>query len=216
MNAVDIPQMPDNYALPRADHQIQEVRALSDVIPECTKEFELRTSVFFLEKGVFLRLRKHLILKKVGRSAFIEEWGFSIAEADLLDIEQKVPRYFLDMFSKAKNNQLTEQEHEKWINIIESIDYEALSVEFSRPYYLEGEIKQIHANKGILVAWQDETTEWLDSLLLSNFRLFDNGDKFSAYIKRDRFNKVVSVENILSRNHESGTLSYDDLPVLEK
>ena len=215
MNAIDVPQIQDNYSLPKGN-EIQEVRAISDLIPECTKEFELKTQVFFLEKGVFIRLRKPLVLKKIGRSAFIEEWGFSIAEADLLNIEQKIPRHFLDMFSKAKNDQLTEKEQEQWINIIDSIDYESLSAEFSRPYYIEGEIRQFHANNGIYVTWQDDSTEWLGNGLTAKFRLFEKGDKFSAYIKRDRFNKVVSIENLYLRNYETEKLSYSDIPSLTK
>ena len=48
------------------------------------------------------------------------------------------------------------------------------------------------------------------------FRLFEKGDKFSAYIKRDRFNKVVSIENLYLRNYETEKLSYSDIPSLTK
>jgi hypothetical protein len=210
MHDMPPPRVPYSMIEMRSDRP-SVVSALSDSIPEHTRQFEVTYSVFSLGNGVFMRLKRPLVVKKVGRDAWIEDWGLTIQAKDLTYIEERIPRYFMEMYSKAKNGYLTEQEEEWWTNIIDSIDYTSLSKELCRPQYFEGEILQIHNNKGIYVKWQDDSTEWLSNKLRKSFKLFNKGDKFSAYIRRNRFNSVSSVENIELLNYYN-KFEFHDIP----
>ena len=216
MIAYDIPPPPPSDNVLLSDpNQLQEVRGISDIIPEYTKEFVFPFSTFCLEKGVSIKFKAPLVLKKIGRNAYLEAWDFYISGDKLSQIEQKIPRHFLTFLSKAKNGQLSEAEEELWIKIIDSIDYESLSTDLTRPFYIEGEIKQIHASKGLLICWQDDSTEWLSNNLKSTFRLLEKGDKFSAYIKRNSSQKIINIENICLRNEDPIEINYNEIPVLK-
>jgi len=192
---------------------VQHIRAISDLIPECTKEFKLETTIFPLESDIFIRLKKKLTLKKTKKTIEISNWGLIIDETKLSEIENLITRHFLDLYSKAKDEALTDDERSSWENIVDSLDYESFSKEIMPPQYMECTVLQKHDSKGIYLEFHDGSREWVSKKISPRFKFLKIRDFFSCYIKRDHLDRVKSINDILLKNHyTNSSISMEQIP----
>ncbi|MDD5598286.1 MAG: hypothetical protein PHV82_10105 [Victivallaceae bacterium] len=216
MIAMDIPTPIVADCFLEADRITEHIKAVSDYV-DLFSNFSFNQKVFVLEKGVFLRLNEPLKIKKMPtRNLFIiDSWKISISCDSIPQLPNKICREFLKLYSKAKANQLSEKEHEIWIKIVDSIDYQSLSIEYALPDYSEGKIiRKDELRKKHYIEWHDGKREWIASELSTSFNYLEIGDSFSAYLKRNRFNDIVAINNINLIDEKSLDFSIEDIPVL--
>ncbi len=160
-------------------------------------QWEFAQTVFRVEDGVFLRLRKPLGLTAIGNVVEVDGWDLKVPITKLGSLDDAVVRQFLVFKGKAEQDALTDDQREAWIKIVDSLDYGRFCAESSPQSYVEGTIRTVSA-KSIYVEWQDGTKEWLPRKVAGTLAVFESGDVFGAFAKRNYKGITTRLENVSS------------------
>jgi len=107
-----------------------------------------------------------------------------------------VERHFLKLQGKAEREELSEEERQAWMHIVDCTDYQRLCADRARPFYAEGVVRKRNAAAEVFVEWEDGETEWLTGSVPGTLQCLKDGDVFSAFVKRDHRDKTVRVESV--------------------
>lgn len=172
-------------------------------------QWEFTQTVFRVEEGVFLRLRNPLGLTAMGSVVEVDGWGLKVPITDLGSLDDAVVRQFLVFKGKAEKDTLTDEQREAWIKIVDSLDYGRFCAESSPQSYVEGTIRTVNA-KLIYVEWQDGAKEWLPRKVAGTLAVFEAGDVFGAFAKRNYKGATIRLENISYLGRENSV--YSEIP----
>jgi hypothetical protein len=106
----------------------------------------------------------------------------------------EMARRFLDLFSKAEDEALSESEAAAWIAILEKVDYTAFSIDRSAPHYVEGRV--LRSSPHCRVEWHDGSTQPLPAEAARALCLLNPGESFGAFVKFGRDNEVKAIERV--------------------
>lgn len=154
--------------------------------------------VFRIEDGVFLRIKEPLDLSFDGRFVIVDGWGLRLPVGELQRLDAELVRHFLLLQGKAERNSLSEEEHSAWICIVDSIDYQRLCVDRSRPVYVEGTVCSAGQDGAITVEWQDGKREWLPHRVANGVSCLRPGDAFSAFARKNHRGQTTRIEGVAS------------------
>jgi len=125
----------------------------------------------------------------------VVNWGVQIAHREIHDIDRRMARQFLDLFSKAGAQRLTEEESETWIRILDQVDFESFCADRAAPHYVEGTL--LRKQPVWRVEWHDGETVNIPPGPASALRVLDDGDRFGAFVKLGRDNEVRAIERVV-------------------
>ena len=157
--------------------------------------FTFAQKVFMLEKGVSLEFHQPFKCRYTTTFIEIPEIGLIISKNNVSNIDKEVSRQFIKLYSKAQSDSLSDKEKIFWMNLVDSIDYRKLSQKYSRPFYVEGLILS-KKDGNIQVQWHDGEQEWICGEIANALSLWEENEKFGAFVKQDCSGKTILVENI--------------------
>lgn len=123
------------------------------------------------------------------------EWGVNIPRAEIHDIDRRMARQFLDLFSKADAQRLTEAESATWMRILDQVDYASFCTERAAPHYVEGTL--LRKQPVWRIEWHDGEKVNIPSAAAAALRVLNDGDRFGAFIKLGRDNEVKTIERVV-------------------
>ena len=97
---------------------------------------------------------------------------------------------------KAEREDLSETEHQAWMHIVDSTNYQRLCADRARPFYAEGVVRKRDGAGQVFVEWEDGETEWLEARIAGPLECFKDGDVFGAFVKRNYRNQTVRIETV--------------------
>jgi len=147
--------------------------------------------------NVYLRFLAplHLVIGKDKKTMHVEGWDVVFPVRNLCDIDKHLVKRFEDLYRKARENKLSEEEKKTWGNVVDSIDYASFSQEMSFPQFEVGQITSLNENLAV-VSWIDGEKERFRGHIpafFTNGRM-QKGDWFEALVKRGKQDMVVSIE----------------------
>jgi len=192
------PEMQGDFALTQTGSK-EEQNVLIFKNPESTqaRAFKLSQRVVPLEGGnVLLRLRQAAVVEiDLARRCYrIPNWGLEIPVGEFGEIPRLLARKFLELFSHAQFNRLSDSEKANWANILNEVDYAAFSNDRSAPRYVEGRI--IGRKPEVTVEWHDGERQIIPSRTAGALDLIKEGEDFGAFVKWGRGNRVQNVERV--------------------
>ena len=123
------------------------------------------------------------------------EWGMSIPHGEIHDIDRRMARQFLDLFSKAEAQRLTEAESATWLRILDQVDYASFCTERAAPHYVEGTL--LRKQPVWRIEWHDGEKVNISPTAATALRVLNDGDRFGAFIKLGRDNEVKTIERVV-------------------
>ncbi len=194
------------------------VKAYTEIDSQLYKSFKLDQKTFMLEKGIFLRFRERITCKLTNHSFKIGQLNQDFPRHDLIgfDFDATICRAFLELYGKAQNNTLTDEEKKSWLFFVDSIDYTRFSLEMSRPFYCEGTIVKKYKNSNIIkIEWNDGEIEQVKLSLNKSLSYLEENESFSAYVKRNRFDQTSLIESLIPIDDTNSSIDMNDVPVIE-
>jgi hypothetical protein len=125
----------------------------------------------------------------------VVDWGLSIPHGEIHDIDRRMARRFLELFSKADAQLLTEAETATWVRMLDQIDYTSFCAERAAPHYVEGTL--LRKQPVWRVEWHDGEKVNIPAGPASALRVLNDGDHFGAFIKLGRDNEVKAIERVV-------------------
>jgi hypothetical protein len=144
---------------------------------------------------VLLRLRDDPVVEFNPSSSrwTIVGWGLAIPHEQLHDISRLMGRRFLQLFRRAKEDQLTNEERSDWITLLDHIDYTSFCIEREPPLYMEGTL--LRKNSKVRVEWHDGQTEYIPPTAAISLEILEEGERFGAFVKWGRWG-IQSIERV--------------------
>lgn len=173
------------------------VRAADDPRSSTTPRFRYSKRAISLEGGrLLLRLLDdpQVAVDPNTLLCTVVDWGVTLPHSQIEQIDRAMGRRFLELYSKAEAQRLSENEEQAWLAILDHIDYQAFSIDRSAPQYVEATV--LKASPQIRVEWHDGQTEWLSPEVATSLQLLTPGDRFGAFVKFDRNQKARQIERI--------------------
>ncbi len=181
-------------------------------------EFTLNDmTTFVLDESTAIRLNSPLKMRITEDVVEVLDWSLHHSVPELVNIDQHVKRHFLKLLGKAERGELSDSEHTAWITIVDATDYQRFCSDRARPFYTEGVFRKKNDKGDILVEWQDGEEEWVPSRMTGALGCLEDGDVFSAFIKRNHRNQTIRLESVAflgERDVVYAEISEDWPPVL--
>jgi hypothetical protein len=161
------------------------------------QEYTTKFTRIAIEGGrVLLRLREspRIQLDIYSQTCKVSDWGITFPVAEVANLQRALARTFLSLLSKAELDSLTDEEAEQWASILRHVDYQTFSSDRSPPRYFEGVL--LRRIPEIRVRWHDGEEQTIGSSAALALGVLNEGERFGAFVKRDRSRKVVSIESV--------------------
>lgn len=160
--------------------------------------YKFDRKVLSLEGGrVLIHLRKPLMVEVDPESwtCFVQGWNITIPAGEIANLATIASRRFLTLFSKADRGELSSDEKQDWVSILDFVDYRRFSVDRAPARYLEGELTDRQPNF-VRVRWHDGESQKITGPVCSSLDVLTIGDEFSAYVKLGVGDVVKSIERL--------------------
>lgn len=125
----------------------------------------------------------------------VQGWGVRVACSKAEELPRLMARRFLELFSKADAQILTEQEQSAWVGILDRVDYRSFCIDRAAPHYVEG--KLVRTEPVCRIEWHDGEVTNIDKHVAAPLRVLEPGDHFGAYVKLGHNNEVRAVERVV-------------------
>ena len=122
----------------------------------------------------------------------VMHWEAKLPLTHVEDIGRTLGRRFMELYSKATDGRLTEQEEAYWLDIVQRVDYQAFCTDRTPARYVEGIVKAIRP--AFIVEWYDGEIETLHPQVARTLNVLDESDRFGAWVKWGRDNKTQQIE----------------------
>ena len=124
----------------------------------------------------------------------VMQWDAALALTNVEDISRTLGRRFLELYSKSIDGRLTEQEEAHWLAVVQRVDYQAFCTDRTPARYVEGTLQAV--NPACTVEWHDGEIEVLHPQVARSVNILNPGDRFGAWVKWGRDNKVQDIEGL--------------------
>lgn len=121
-------------------------------------------------------------------------WDVQLPLTNVAEISRVLARRFLELYSKAIDGRLSEQEEAQWLEVVRRVDYQAFCNDRAPARYVEGVIKSVGPKRA--VEWYDGEVEELHSQVARTLNVLNVGDRFGAWVKWGRDNKTQQIEGL--------------------
>jgi hypothetical protein len=193
--AKDIPANMPIVTLNGADGQMSALNVIFNEEEKSKDTLTYHPESIRYADNVYLRFLKplHLIIDK--KKMHVEEWDVIFSFRDLNNIDAHLIIKFEDLYRKAQNSKLSEEEKKTWGKIVDSIDYASFSQEMSYPQFEVGQVTSLSDNL-VIINWIDGEKERFRGRIPAFFTSgrVQKGDWFEALVKRGKQDMVVSIE----------------------
>ena len=125
----------------------------------------------------------------------VVNWGVRLPHDQIHDVDRQMARQFLDLFSKAEAQRLSESETETWLRILDQVDYASFCTERAAPHYVEGTL--LRKQPVWRVEWHDGDKINIPAGPAAALRVLNDGDRFGAFVKLGLDNEVKSIERVV-------------------
>lgn len=186
------------------DPKIEEVKwtnedNISRVEQTFICETELTNSLFWVEEGtvplhVLKPIRIRYYEKPTGDFLEVVGWDVQIPLTRSDDLPKLVPRRFLELFSKAQDQSLSEKEDAAFSEVCRQVDYRRFCASRRSSQYREARL--IRKNRNLCVEFSHGSREELPPTILKKFHVLEEGDFFSGYFHLNSEGEVIDVERI--------------------
>lgn len=86
-------------------------------------------------------------------------WGVRLPHYLFEDVDRRMARRFLELFSKAESQTLSEKDEAVWLSVLDRVDYAAFCTDRAAPHYMEGTL--LRKEPQFRVEWHDGSVEKL-------------------------------------------------------
>lgn len=192
------PNAIEDYQAESCKKQPDQVWA-SSVLPDSHRVTigELETQYLQIESGELLLRLVHpakLEINHTTRTCKVVGWDVQVPIYESYTLPRMMGRRFLDLFSKAEEGRLGEEEEKIWIQILDQVDYTAFSIDRSPPQYMEGTL--IRHTPVCRVEWHDGQIDNLSAQVATTISILDPGEEFGAFVKLGKNNHIQSIKQI--------------------
>jgi hypothetical protein len=121
-------------------------------------------------------------------------WDVVLPLTNVEDISRTLGRRFIELYSKAVDGRLTEQDEAHWFDVVQRVDYQGFCTDRTPARYVEGLIHAV--NPSYIVEWHDGEMESLHPQAARTLNILSPGDRFGAWVKWGRDHKVKEIEGL--------------------
>lgn len=149
------------------------------------------------EAGTLLRLWEPLKLKvdALDSTFYIDEWDIKMSCDNVHLLPERIARKFMVFFGKAETGQMSVKEEQRWVKILDTIDYQHFCINRAPSHYMEG--KLVSKTPDTKIEWNDGSpVERFPFKIAAALSLLEPGDEFSAYCKLGINNEIKSIERV--------------------
>ena len=125
----------------------------------------------------------------------VVNWGLNVPHSEIHDVDRQMARQFLELFSKAEAQRLTEAETKTWLRILDQVDYASFCTARAAPHYVEGTL--LRKQPIWRIEWHDGEIVNIPAGPAAALRVLNDGDRFGAFVKLGRDNEVKSIERVV-------------------
>jgi hypothetical protein len=119
-------------------------------------------------------------------------WGVRVPCSKAEELPRLLARRFLELFSKADAQTITEQEEAVWVGVLDRVDFRSFCIDRAAPHYLEGTF--LRMEPVCRIEWHDGEVTNIDKHVAAPLRVLEPGDRFGAHVKLGHANEVRTVE----------------------
>jgi hypothetical protein len=163
---------------------------------------ELETRYLEIEGGnLLLRLTKpgRLQINYARMECDVAGWDIRVPLLEAHNLPRLMARRFLDLFSKAEEDRLSDVEAQIWLSILDQVDYTSFSIDRAAPQYMEGTL--IRHTPDCRVEWHDGERDKLPPRVAGALSVLEPGEVFGAFVKLGRDNNVRGIDRISKLTH---------------
>lgn len=121
-------------------------------------------------------------------------WDVVLPLTHVEDISRTLGRRFIELYSKAIDERLTEQDEAHWFNVVQRVDYQGFCTDRTPARYVEGIVQAVHP--ACTVEWHDGEIESLHPQVGRTLNILSPGDRFGAWVKWGKDHKVKEIEGL--------------------
>jgi hypothetical protein len=125
----------------------------------------------------------------------VKGWGIKMPCSKAAELPREICRTFLFLFGKSEEQTLSDNESERWLSILDQIDFDEFSIGRAPPRYHEGQL--VHHEPKCMVTWHDGKRQSLSDDVASSLSLLNPGERFSAYVKLGKNDEVLEIERVV-------------------
>lgn len=160
-------------------------------------QFTYRLSTISLDGGKsILKLYENPVIEvdHDNLSCKVLHWEAQLPLTNVGDIARTLGRRFLELYSKAIDERLSEQDEAHWSDIVQRVDYQAFCNDRAPARYVEGTVKS--TGPECIVEWYDGEMETLHPQVARTLNILNAGDRFGGWIKWGRDHKTQQIEGL--------------------
>jgi hypothetical protein len=161
------------------------------------QEYKLGQRLLALEGGnILLRLRDAPVIEFYPgvQRCKVRNWELEFSVSQISEAPHLLARKFLELFSLAQANKLSDSEKANWVSILDEVDYAAFSNDRSAPRYLEGRL--VRRKPDVTVEWHDGEQQIIPPGVAASLNLIQEGEDFSAFVKWGRGDRIKHIERV--------------------
>lgn len=187
-----------SYAYEDGSELLKSATAKKEPGKERFSAYQFEQKVFPWEGGRYrLRLLENptLILDPATVKFRVKDWGMELNVASAVDLPRLIVRRFLNLWSHAQNDTLSDVDAQAWGKIVGIVDMQDFAQQHSDPRYVEGRL--VLVRDVLRVEWHDGSLCFIPREFASCFDLLNEGEYFSAFVKFGLNNQPVSISRVL-------------------
>lgn len=180
-----------------ANVEEKTILTFENVQPE-VQLYKLGQRLLPIEGGnILLRLRDAPVIqfRVSDQRCDVRNWGLQIPVDQIGDLPRLLARKFLELFSLAEANNLSDSEAYTWAGILDDVDYASFSTERSAPRYMEGRL--LSRRPEVTVEWHDGDRQVIPSQAAVSLNLINEGEYFGAFVKWGRGDRIQNIERVI-------------------
>jgi hypothetical protein len=202
MSIANSPEPPDKeWDSPyRLHSNASETRGSAGAVPlqkRRVNQFKYRLSAISMDGGkTILKLYEDPMIEvdHDNLTCKVLHWETQLPLTNVEDIARTLGRRFLELYSKAIDERLTEQEEAHWLEIVQRVDYQSFCNDRTPARYVEGVVKSTGTE--CTVEWHDGEVESLHPQAARTLNILNAGDRFGGWIKWGRDHKTQQIEEL--------------------
>jgi len=121
-------------------------------------------------------------------------WNLRVNLDEAKDLPRQIARRFLELFSKAGEGRLDEQEEASFDRVCEQIDYRRFCAGRALPHYREAMVVR---KSPALIRYLGGANIRLEPGVASRLELVGEGEYFGGYFSLDREGRILDIRNIV-------------------